>query len=316
MKRPLHKIGIPTLFVCIVLFSFCMKPINVSADYETPGNFSTTFPQSQKLFHVEGGSLLLSTDGANYTKAALLSDPENPQSALWVLQFSFVYTDAIAGDSFLYLLEESNSSGTRIGWLDTEKQAFYTYTAAIHPILPLQWKICDDNGLSLRAVRLSDPTPGTFYIRMQDNPYETDFEADTTPSESTPPSSDKPEEEVPVTKIYHTFPEGTTVSSLEKEYSGSSRILVSDASGIQQTGGNLHTGWTIRLYDGTRLTSIVTIRIPGDIGGQTDSGNRNLYFRYLAGETELSEPYRTAADLNHDGSITVGDRVLFRKAHG
>ena len=82
MKRPLHKIGIPTLFVCIVLFSFCMKPINVSADYETPGNFSTTFPQSQKLFHVEGGSLLLSTDGANYTKAALLSDPENPQSAL------------------------------------------------------------------------------------------------------------------------------------------------------------------------------------------------------------------------------------------
>ena len=69
MKRPLHKIGIPTLFVCIVLFSFCMKPINVSADYETPGNFSTTFPQNQKLFHVEGGSLLLSTDGANYTKS-------------------------------------------------------------------------------------------------------------------------------------------------------------------------------------------------------------------------------------------------------
>ena len=55
---------------------------------------------------------------------------------------------------------------------------------------------------------------------------------------------------------------------------------------------------------------------PRRLGGQNDSQNRELYFRYLAGEIDLKDPYFTAADLNGDGSITVSDLVIFRKSHG
>lgn len=322
MKYLQRKVCVLSFVLCalISLFPLFLYPLNVSAEYEITDDFSVAFPKNQKLFHADGGSVLLSTDGEKYTKAALLTDSNNSESALWVLQFSYVYTDALSDGGFLYLLEKPGPSGTKIGRLDIGTQAFHTYTAAVRPSSPLQWEILADKSLSLRAVQLTDSRPGTFRIQMERKPYEASFTADAASAESTPSSSgkpsEKPEEDAPVKSIVHTFPEGATVSSLEKEYGGSAHIVVSDAAGNPQTSGRIHTGWTIRLYEGTRLTSIVTVRIPGDIGGQTDAANRDLYFRYLAGELHLSEPYRTAADLNQDGSITVADLVLFRKSHG
>ncbi len=320
--KPLWKF-FTALFLTFVFLGFLISPFHcftVSADNAITDDFSISFPKNQKFIDVSGGTLLLSTDGKKYTKAAFLKDKNNFESALWVFQIEFVYEEAFPSDTFVYMVEKSSTeNGLRIGWLDLKTQTFYAYTAAIKLLSPTRWEITQDGELLLGAVELSGTQPGTYHIQMCEKPFDASFVPDASSSQSSSVSSASTSEsntEKPVTKYRHTFPEGTTISSLEKEYAAYSRILVYDNSGILQKSGRLHTGWSIHLYEGSTLTCIITSIIPGDLGGQNDSQNRELYFRYLAGEIDLKDPYFTAADLNGDGSITVSDLVIFRKSHG
>ncbi len=294
--------------------------ITASAENTITDDFSISYPKNQKLIEVSGGTLLLSTDGKNYTKAVLLKDKSNFESVLWIFQMEFVYEEAFPADTFLYMTEKPSAENTfRIAWMDLETKAFRTYTAAIQLLSPTRWEITQDGELLLGATELSSSQPGTFHIQMCGKDIVASFVPDISSSQSSSISSASTSEsntEKPVTKYQHTFPEGTTISSLEKEYAAYSPILVYDNSGILQQSGRLHTGWSIHLYEDSTLSCIVTSIIPGDLGGQTDSQNRELYFRFLAGEIDLKDPYFTAADLNHDGSVTVADLVIFRKSHG
>ena len=94
-------------------------------------------PKIKKFIDVSGGTLLLSTDGKKYTKAAFLKDKNNFESALWGFSNRVcLFEEAFPSDTFVYMVEKSSTeNGLRIGWLDLKTQTFYAYTAAIKTLI-------------------------------------------------------------------------------------------------------------------------------------------------------------------------------------
>lgn len=308
---------------CVFILIFPFSPSVTAADYTITNDFTVAFPKNQQLIECpESGYFLLSTDGENFTRITYLTEKENMESALWSIQTTFVFDEALCGETFLYLIEKKmdTASGINIGIMEIQSHDFTIYKAAIRPVYPLDWQVFGKGTLSIRASQLTDSAPGVFQLKTDVNPYQTSFIPDipvsSSASSSSSLSSSTSSSSSPVI-MRSIFSENTTLSALEKEYCGPNYFLKAyDSAGNPQSSGKIHTGWKLQLYKGTRLESSVTVIIPGDIGGQTVSANRSLYYRFLTGEIQLEEPYRTAADLNGDGLITVSDLVLFRSSHG
>lgn len=105
-----------------------------------------------------------------------------------------------------------------------------------------------------------------------------------------------------------------------------SRVTVRDAAlqaekpnGSALTSGYLMTGAVLSAVteDGLVRESL-TVIVPGDLTGtgSVSASDMRLFYRWLNGSAELSEPAYAAADFDRDGDLTTADLLLLKKKIG
>ena len=125
-----------------------------------------------------------------------------------------------------------------------------------------------------------------------------------------PPKAEKTmwDSPVPVSSLYEMLLSGPDLTA--------AHIVVTLPDGTERTGGLLCTGDTIRVFNPQgRLLRIFHAAIAGDLtrcGKPTEEGCRLLY-SCLTGNSNLSQEFFAAADMNRDGTVDAGDLLTMKQ---
>ena len=90
-------------------------------------------------------------------------------------------------------------------------------------------------------------------------------------------------------------------------------------NGAVLTSGYVMTGAVLSaMTDDGFATESLTVIVPGDLTGtgSVSSSDMRLFYRWLNGSAELSEPAYAAADFDGDGELTTADLLLLKKKIG
>lgn len=141
---------------------------------------------------------------------------------------------------------------------------------------------------------------GVTVMPNKDISFTAEFTAKEIPTGGIPTDPSTPS--VPVGYVTGIAPE-TSVSALQKRlgnvtvYSGNTVV----------TSGNIATGMTVKLSNGTTSTIVVTGDVNGD--GKITITDVVKLQSHVVGKAALSGAYSSAADINSDGKITITDVV-------
>lgn len=141
---------------------------------------------------------------------------------------------------------------------------------------------------------------GVTVMPSKDTSFTAEFTATNIPSGGVPTDPNTPSE--PVGYVADNAP-GTSVSALQKRlgnvtvYSGNTVV----------TSGNIATGMTVKLSNGTVSTLVVTGDANGD--GKITITDVVKLQAHVVGKNTLTGAYSVAADINKDGKVTITDVV-------